>query len=146
MNSSIACLSNCLELTTFFLTKEYRKYKNTSNKNGLNGKLAEEWYNLLKYYWKGNKTCGNPKNIKNTIAKKDKKFEGYEEQDANAFIIIFLEILGEDLNLVKKKRYEEMLEQQKEEDDIQCAKRFWEFHYSRNNSIITDLFSGLNKS
>ena len=146
MNSSIACLSNCVELTAFFLTKEFRKYKNTSNKNGLNGKLAEEWYNLLKYYWKENKTYGNPKNIKNTIAKKDKKFEGYEQQDANEFIIIFLEILGEDLNLVKKKKYEEMLEQQKEEDDIQCAKRFWEFHYSRNNSIITDLFSGLNKS
>ena len=52
MNSSIACLSNCVELTAFFLTKEFRKYKNTSNKNGLNGKLAEEWYNLLKYYWK----------------------------------------------------------------------------------------------
>ena len=146
MNSSIACLSNCTELTTFFLTKEFRKFKNTSNKNGLNGKLAEEWYSLLKDYWKTNKTHGNPKNIKNLVAKKDKKFEGYEQQDANEFIVIFLEILSEDLNLVKKKEYYEMEEQQKEEDDIQCAARFWEFHYSRNNSIIMDLFCGINKS
>ena len=43
------------------------------------------------------------------IAKKDKKFEGDEQQDANEFIIIFLEILGEDLNMVKKKKYEQML-------------------------------------
>ena len=27
MNSSIACLSNCTELTTFFLSKEFKKYK-----------------------------------------------------------------------------------------------------------------------
>ena len=146
MNSSIACLSNCTELTTFFLSKEFKKHKSTSNKNGLNGKLADEWYSLLKEYWKTNKDTGNPKNIKNLIAKKDKKFEGDEQQDANEFIIIFLEILGEDLNMVKKKKYEQMLEQQEEESDIQCAQRFWEFHYSRNNSIITDLFCGLNKS
>ena len=146
MNSSIACLSNCTELTTFFLSKEFKKHKSTSNKNGLNGKLADEWYSLLKDYWKTDKDTGNPKNIKNLIAKKDKKFEGDEQQDANEFIIIFLEILGEDLNMVKKKKYEQMQEQQEEESDIQCAQRFWEFHYSRNNSIITDLFCGLNKS
>ena len=105
MNSSIACLSNCLELTTFFLSKEFKNYKNTSNSNGLNGKLAQEWYSLLKDYWKSNKRHGNPKNIKNLVAKKDKKFEGYEQQDANEFIVIFLEILSEDLNLVKKKEY-----------------------------------------
>ena len=87
MNSSIACLSNCTELTTFFLTKEYKKYKNTSNKNGLNGKLADGWYLLLKDYWKGDKTYGNPKVIKKLIAKKDKKFEDDEQQDANEFIV-----------------------------------------------------------
>jgi ubiquitin carboxyl-terminal hydrolase 4/11/15 len=103
MNSSIACISNCTELTTFFLTKEYKKYKNTSNKNGLNGKLADGWYLLLKDYWKGDKTYGNPKVIKKLIAKKDKKFEDDEQQDANEFIVIFLEILGEDLNTVKQK-------------------------------------------
>ena len=129
-----------------FLTKEYKKYKNTSNKNGLNGKLADGWYLLLKDYWKGDKTYGNPKVIKKLIAKKDKKFEDDEQQDANEFIVIFLEILGEDLNTVKQKTYYEMEEQRKDESDIQCAKRFWEFHYSRNNSIIMDLFCGLNKS
>ena len=146
MNSSIACIQNCTELTTFFLTKEYKKYKNTSNKNGLNGKLADEWYDLLDDYWKSSKQYGNPKKIKNLVAKKYKKFEDFEQQDANEFIIIFLELLSEDLNTIKKSKYLEIDIQHNNETDIQCAKRFWDFHYSRNNSIIMDLFCGLNKS
>ena len=146
MNSSIACLQNCIELTTFFLTKEYKNNKNKNNKNGLDGKLADEWYSLLDDYWKSNKQYGNPKNIKKLVAKKYKKFEDYEQQDANEFIIIFLELLSEDLNLIKKSKYLEVDIQKENETDIQCAKRFWDFHYSRNNSIIMDLFCGLNKS
>ena len=146
MNSSIACLSNCIELTTFFLSKKYRKYINTSNNNGLKGKLANAWYQLLKDYWKTNKTSGNPQEIKLLISKKYKKFENYEEQDANEFIVIFLELLGEDLNEIKNKKYNELKEQQTNESDLDCAKRFWDLHLSRNNSIITDLFCGLNKS
>ena len=142
MNSSIACLSNCIELTTFFLSKKYRKYINTSNNNGLKGKLANAWYQLLKDYWKTNKTSGNPQEIKLLISKKYKKFENYEEQDANEFIVIFLELLGEDLNEIKNKKYNELKEQQTNESDLDCAKRFWDLHLSRNNSIITDLFCG----
>ena len=146
MNSSIACLSNCTELTTFFLSKEFKKYINSSNKNGLKGKLANEWYKLLKNYWKTEKSSGNPSDIKSLIGKKYKKFDNYEQQDANEFIIIFLELLSEDLNEIKNKKYIELKEQQPKESDEECAKRFWELHISRNNSIITDLFCGLNKS
>ena len=51
MNSSIACLSNCTELTTYFLTEKYKQSINKSNKLGLGGKLAKAWYNLLTEYW-----------------------------------------------------------------------------------------------
>ena len=146
MNSSIACLSNCTELTTFFLSKEFKKYINSSNKNGLKGKLAKAWYELLKEYWKTEITTGNPKEIQTLIGKKYKKFDSYEQQDANEFITIFLEILGEDLNEIKSKIYVELKEQQPKESDEECAKRYWELHVSRNNSIITYLFCGLNKS
>lgn len=146
MNSSIACLSNCIELTTFFLSKKFKDYKNSSNKFGLKGKLAQSWYELLKDYWKTNKESGNPSEIKALVGKKDKKFETDEQQDANEFIIIFLEILSEDLNEIKNKKYIALEEQKANETDIECAKRFWEVNISRNNSIITDLFCGLNKS
>ena len=39
MNSSIACLSNCTELTTYFLTGKYKSDINTKNKEGL-GKIS----------------------------------------------------------------------------------------------------------
>ena len=146
MNSSIACLSNCTELTTFFLSKDYRNYLNKSNKNGLKGKLADAWYKLLKNYWKTDKDYGNPIDIKNLVAKKYKKFESSEQQDANEFITLFLELLSEDLNEIKNKKYVQLKEQRLNETDIECAKRFWEVHLNRNNSVITELFCGLNKS
>ena len=146
MNSSIACLSNCTELTTFFLSKIYKNYINNSNKMGFKGKLAKEWYALLKHYWKSKESYGNPSEIRTLIAKKYKKFGSFEQQDANEFIIIFLELLGEDLNEIQDKKYYQLKEKQPNETDIECAKRFWDLHLMRNNSIINDLFYGLNKS
>jgi ubiquitin carboxyl-terminal hydrolase 4/11/15 len=51
MNSSIACLSNCVELTYYFLSGQYKDDINYKNKYGLKGKLAEAWYSLLSEYW-----------------------------------------------------------------------------------------------
>ena len=58
----------------------------------------------------------------------------------------FLSILNEDLNKTNKKKYLELKEKEDNETDLECAKRFWKMHLERNNSIITDLFSGLLKS
>ena len=146
MNSSIACLSNCSELTAYFLTKKYENDINEKNVDGAQGYLAEEWYNLLDYYWLTNNRIGNPKKIKNIVGSKNKKFLGYNQQDSNEFMTVFLEILGEDLNRTTKKQYKELTEQQSNESDINAAKRFWDLHIKRNDSIVTDLFHGLLKS
>ena len=146
MNSSIACLSNTLELTIYFLTKAYLKDINKENPRGTKGKLAKEWYNLLYQYWIQKTKTGDPSDFKKVISKKASIFRGYEQQDSNEFMIIFLDYLNEDLNKVTKEVYEEISEQKKGENDIDCAKRFWDLHIRRNNSIITDLFSGQYKS
>ena len=146
MNSSIACLSNCIELTTIFLSKEYLNYINNSNQNDQKGKFADAWYRLLKDYWKTNKSYGNPSDLISLIAEKNKKYENLEQQDANEFIALFLELLHEDLSIIKEDKYQELKEKQPDESDIECAKRYWEMHLKRNNSIITELFCGLNKS
>ena len=146
MNSSIACLSNCSELTEYFLRQKYVNDINEDNRDGAEGALAEEWYNLLGNYWLTKHTVGNPKNIKIIVGSKNRKFSGYNQQDSNEFMTVFLEILGEDLNRTKKKVYRELKEQQKEESDLEAAFRFWGLHVERNDSIITDLFHGLLKS
>ena len=58
----------------------------------------------------------------------------------------FLSILSEDLNKADKKIYKELSEKGEKESEIEFADRFWKSHQERNNSIITDLFSGLLKS
>ena len=61
MNSSIACLSNCSELTSYFLERIFENDINKKNVDGSQGHLAIEWYNLLCDYWLSNASYGNPK-------------------------------------------------------------------------------------
>ena len=145
LNSSIACLSNCYELTYYFLSKKFKKDINKSNKEGTKGNLAIEWYELLKEYWKSKKSKGNPSDIKKIIGNKVKIFKGYNQQDANEFMIYFLDLMNEDLNRSSKKPYQEIDEQKDGESDDECALRFWNYYVQRNDSIITDLFTGLFK-
>ena len=146
MNSSIACLSNCSELTKYFLTGQFKQNINKKNKLGLGGKLANAWGNLLENYWNTNTNAGNPSKIKDLVAKKVKKFSGHNQQDSNEFMTEFLALLNEDLNKTTKKNYKELKEKGKDESELDCAVRFWVNHRARNESIITDLFSGLLKS
>ena len=146
MNSSIACLSNCYELTAYFLLEKFIDDINENNIDGTGGELAQYWYELLNYYWNSKNNVGNPKYMKEIVGSKNKKFLGDKQQDSNEFMTLFLEILGEDLNRANKKVYIELKEQQKNETDIDAANRFWNLHIKRNDSIVTDLFHGLLKS
>ena len=146
MNSSIACLSNCTELTTYFLTKKYEKDVNEKNKEGLGGKLAKAWYNLLDQYWNSRISAGNPSEVKSCVARKAHKFAGFSQQDSNEFMTEFLSLLNEDLNKTEKKEYIQLKEKEDDESELECAKRFWNLHIKLNDSIISDLFSGLLRS
>ena len=146
MNSSIACISNCTELTYYFLKGDYLKDINKKNKLGMQGELAESWGKLLKEYWVEETRVGDPKDFKNTICSKATIFKGNHQHDSNEFMSIFLDYLNEDLNKATKSEYIEIKEKQKNETDEECAKRFWECNLKRNDSIITDLFFGQFKS
>ena len=146
MNSSIACLSNCTELTTYFLSGEFKNDINENNKEGARGNLAKSWYNLLEEYWNSSAHTGNPGAVKSVVGRKVHKFSGYGQQDSNEFMTEFLSILNEDLNKTDKKEYKELKEKGENESEFDCAKRFWDLHVKLNDSIITDLFSGLFRS
>jgi len=146
MNSSIACISNCTELTYYFLCGDYKKDINYTNENGMKGILAQSWGNLLEEYWVDNTDVGNPSQLKSIMGQKEKRFRGFGQQDSNEFMSIFLDYLNEDLNSVSKKEYIELDEKKDGETDEECSKRFWEANLKRNDSIITDLFCGQFKS
>ena len=142
MNSSIQCMSNSIDLTAYFLTKQYEKEINTDNKLGLGGKLAKAWYNLLYEFWMEKNRVSDAREFKSTIAKRARQFSGYNQHDSHELMTFFLDTLNEDLNKATDKPYREISEQQKGESDASAAARFWELHVKRNDSIITDLFSG----
>ena len=146
MNSSIACISNCTELTYYFLCGDYLKDINYTNENGMKGMLAKSWGNLLEEYWVDNTSEGNPSQFKSIIGQKEKRFRGFGQQDSNEFMSVFLDYLNEDLNSVSKKEYIELDEKKDDETDEECSKRYWEANLKRNDSIITDLFCGQFKS
>ena len=146
MNSSIACLSNCTELTYYFLKGDYLKDINEENNLGMRGELAKEWGNLMKQYWVENTRVGDPSDFKYTIGRKAERFRGYGQQDSNEFMSVSLDYLNEDLNKAKKKEYVELNEKMEDETDEDCSKRFWEVNLKRNDSIVTDLFCGQFKS
>ena len=146
MNSSIACISNCTELTYYFLSGEYKKDINKENKLGMGGKLALSWGNLLQQYWVEKTRVGNPAEFKKTLGNKVAMFRGFGQQDSNEFMNFFIDYLNEDLNATTQKPYIELESKKESETDEECAKRFWESNLKRNDSIITDLFCGQYKS
>ena len=146
MNSSIACISNCVELTYYFLSGDYKKDINKENKLGMGGRLAKSWGALLQQYWVEKTRVGNPAEFKKTLGDKVKMFRGFGQQDSNEFMNFFIDYLNEDLNGTTQKPYVQLESKKPDETDEECAKRFWECNLRRNNSIITDLFCGQYKS
>ena len=146
MNSSIACISNCLELTYYFISGDYKKDINKENKLGMGGRLAKSWGALLQQYWVEKTRVGNPAEFKKTLGDKVKMFRGFGQQDSNEFMNFFIDYLNEDLNGTTQKPYVELESKKPDETDEECAKRFWECNLRRNDSIITDLFCGQYKS
>ena len=146
MNSSIACISNCVELTYYFLSGDYKKDINKENKLGMGGRLAKSWGSLLQQYWVEKTRVGNPAEFKKTLGDKVKMFRGFGQQDSNEFMNFFIDYLNEDLNGTTQKPYVQLESKKPDETDEECAKRFWECNLRRNDSIITDLFCGQYKS
>jgi ubiquitin carboxyl-terminal hydrolase 4/11/15 len=146
MNSGLQCLSNCYELTKYFLLDYYENDINLDNKLGSGGKIAMIYRKLLEDLWKGDQNSINPSYFKSIFAQFVRKFSGYAQQDSNEFLIYLLDKIHEDLNSISTKPYIEIEEKGKEESDEEASKRWWEKHLMRENSIIVDLFHGQFKS
>ena len=146
MNSALQCLSNTFDLTKYFLLKYYMNDINRGNKLGSNGKIVNEYYNLIKSMWCGKEPKIAPKEFISKFQNEKKQLAGYRQQDSQEFLSLLLDQLHEDLNRISNKPYIELLEKQPNEDDITASKRWWDLHKKREDSIIIDLFNGQLKS
>ena len=146
MNSALQCLSNCPELTKYFLLDFYEDDINPDNKLGTGGQVVQIYRKLLEDLWNGEYEYINPSYFKRIFAHFVHKFSGYAQQDSNEFLIYLLDKIHEDLNTITVKPYIEMDEKKNDETDEEVSKKWWEKHLKRENSIIVDLYHGQFKS
>ena len=64
MNAALQCLSNCKDLTQYFMTKQYKAEKNPNNPLGSNCKLLEAYSSLLNKMWYGTDERVSPSDFK----------------------------------------------------------------------------------
>ena len=146
MNSALQCLSNCYELTKYFLLNFYENDINQENRLGTGGQVVTIYRKFLDDLWLGDDDYINPNYFKRIFAHFVHKFSGYAQQDSNEFLIYLLDKIHEDLNTITVKPYIEMEGKKPEQTDEEVSKIWWEKHLKRENSIIVDLFHGQFKS
>jgi len=67
MNSSLQCLSNCWELTKYFLDERFKHDLNESNPLGTSGRLAQAYAKLLNEMWNGDDQVARPTMFKRIL-------------------------------------------------------------------------------
>lgn len=155
MNSALQCLMHIPELNSYFLYRYFEGELNRTNPLGNGGEVAQSFGALItsmfdkKYI--GTQTSYAPRDFKYTIGHFNSMFSGYHQQDSQEFIAYLLDGLHEDLNRVITKPYVERPElaegeTQHDEAIMALAKKCWDAHKLRNNSVIVDLFVALYKS
>ena len=144
MNSTLQCLSNCTELTNYFLSNTFLNHINKENPLGSKGTLARNYGALIKHLWYNNADIHSPKQFKNAIGTLRKQFAGNHTHDTHEILNYILDGLHEDLNKVKHKP----IIQSKDiiNNDIIDSKNQWIDFLRRNQSVISELFYGQFKS
>ena len=145
MNSILQSLIQTPALTEYFLEKRYRRELNRTNPLGWQGKVAEEYGELVSEMWGGQYQVVAPKVLKQVVGEFQPRFSGYQQQDSSEFLSFLLDGLHEDLNRVHKKPVTQPVESNGRKDEV-VAKEAWERHLQRNKSIIVDLCQGQFKS
>lgn len=67
MNTALQCMSNCWELTGYFLQKHFKNHLNLDNPIGSQGRLANSYGNLMSYLWYGTNQVVSPFQFKRAI-------------------------------------------------------------------------------
>ena len=138
VNAGVQCLSNCKELTKYFLSEDYKKDLNKDNPAGSKGELAITYAKLLDNLWNESSKSTTAEKLKKQLGLKANQFKDNTQQDSEEFVLYLLNNLHEDLNRSKVKSPINI------KDNIQVDQ--WTKYLEHNNSIITDLFLGQMKT
>ena len=144
INTSIQCLSNCLELRNYFLFGNPHKDINTNNILGYKGLVAYGFEYIIKRLWLDKEKVLDISKFKNAMGVCNDRFSGMNQQDTHEFVTFLIDSLHEDLNRVNNKAY--IPKEERDMDDNIKSKIEWNNFLRRNQSILVDLFYGVFKS
>lgn len=111
-NSAIQCVSYLPLLRAYLLSAQYKATGdlNKDNPLGTEGKLLEEFAELLRQMWSAKIGEKSPTRFRVALGRANELFQGADQQDSQEFLSFILDVLHEDSNRVRKKPAVEGLE------------------------------------
>lgn len=143
INSTLQCLSNSMELRTFFAgtSGEAPLYLDQISASPLStqGRIAREFSKLLRDMWSNENKSVAPATLKKLIGQKRPEFAGYQQHDAQELLCYLLDALHEDVNRASYPYPTEEEDEKTKSDEVK-AREMWAKHTRRSDSTIVDLF------
>ena len=141
MNSCLQCLSHTEDLRP--LLQSAMDNRQINQQSRYKGGVAKAMTELVAKMYRGApRTAEAPKDLKREMGRVHRMFAGFAQQDSQELLRYLLDGLHEDTNRIKGKiKWEELKDIDGEVDENKAA-RYWENHSVRNDSPITDLFTG----
>lgn len=144
MNSIVQCLNNTTPLVKYFIEGTYSDDINSTSK--FRGEVAEEFGAVIRALWCGQYRSIAMWDLKNTVGRYHKPFQGYDQHDSHEFLIKLMDWVHEDLNKITGKK-PPMKEQNHDNlPDYVAADKVMEEIRRRDQSIVQTLFHGLHRS
>ena len=150
MNSALQCLSNTPPLAEYFSSQSALKTLNPRSPS--KGEVAAAFAELMSNMWSSSSSSSSsssverPSRLKSAVASVTRRFAGYEQHDAQEFLIALLDALHDDTNRVKTKLPFEELTDPPAASDKEISNDWWRYFTARNDSVVWNLFAGQLKS
>ncbi|KAL9616551.1 MAG: hypothetical protein Q9160_008593 [Pyrenula sp. 1 TL-2023] len=145
MNATLQCLSATWPLSRFFLTSNYRRYLQSDNVFGSESVLPQLFGSLLSNMWSADRKCYSPSGFAKFVMRKW-GWSINDQQDPNEFLITFLDMLHEDLNIHHK--HHNLAELTPEQERVRnqmpipdASTIEWQRYDHKNRSFISSLFT-----